>query len=245
MSKEELFVPRQTNTALYMQLYEAGYPVADIVRVQKAYRVCCAMFNGRYRKTGRPFICHAVGAASSVAHFDKSIDLVLAAMFHASYDSGQYPDGKSSRRSDAHRKWLEQRIGPNVESIVARLVDMKFETGDPERLASVGVPAGDEDLLFLVLAHEVDDLADGGLAFAPKYGQSIRSRIAACATLAGHLGRESLAATIEGYGRRYENMAWAAPLQETKLEGFRVAPNLRAYLKLRRENLRGDSVEVL
>ena len=245
MTKEDLFVPSQTNTALYMQLHEAGHPVADILRVQKAYRVACAMFNGRYRKTGRPFICHAVGAASAVAHFDNSIDLVLAAMFHAAYDSAQYPDGKSSRRSDAHRKWLEQKIGPVAEGLVGRLIGMKFDTGDPERLVADGVPAGDEDLLFLVLAHELDDLADGGLAFAPKYGQSLRSRIAACAILARRLGRENLAATIEGYAGRYEDMAWAAPLQETKLEGFRIAPNLRTYLKLRRANLRGDSVEVL
>ena len=245
MTKEELFVPRQTNTALYMQLYELGHPVAEIVRVQKAYRVCCAMFNGRYRKTGRPFICHALGAASAVAHFDKNLDLVLAAMFHASYDSGQYPDGKSSKRTDAHRKWLEQKVGPQVERLVARLIDVKFETGDPERLATEGVPAGDEDLLFLLLAHELDDLADGGLAFAPKYGQSIRSRIAACATLARQLGREDLAVAIEAYRNRYEDMAWAAPLQETKLEGFRIVPNLRTYLKLRRANRRGESVEVL
>lgn len=245
MTKEELFVPRQTNTALYMQLYEAGHPVADILRVQEAYRVCCAMFNGRYRKTGRPFICHAVGAASAVAHFDKRIDLVLAAMFHAAYDCGQFPDGKSGKRSDAHRKWLKQKIGPDVEGLVARLVDMNFETGDPERLITDGVPAGDEDLIFVVLAHELDDLADGGLAFAPKYGQSLRSRIAACAALARRLDRESLAATTEAYAGRYENMAWAAALQETKLEGFRIAPNLRTYLKLRRVNLRGGSVEVI
>ncbi len=245
MTREELFVPRQTNTALYMQLYELGHPVDDIVHVQKAYRVCCAMFNGRYRKTGRPFICHAVGAASAVAHFDKNLDLVLAAMFHASYDSGQYPDGKSSTRSDAHRKWLEQKVGVEVERLVARLIDVKFETGDPERIAADGVPAGDEDLLFLLLAHELDDLADGGLAFAPKYGQSLRSRIAACAALARQLGREDLAKAIEAYRNRYEDMAWAAPLQETKLEGFRIVPNLRTYLKLRRANRRGESVEVL
>jgi (p)ppGpp synthase/HD superfamily hydrolase len=241
----ELFVPRQTNTALYMQLYEARHPVADILRVQKAYRVCCAMFNGRYRKTGRPFICHALGVASSVAHFDKSIDLVLAAMFHASYDSGQFPDGKSNRRSQTHRKWLEQKIGPTVEGLVARVGAMKFDTGDPERLVTEAVPPGDEDVLFLQLAHEIDDLADGGLAFAPKYGRSIESRITACAVLARRLGRESLAATIEAYGSRYETLGWAAALQDVRLEGFRIAPNLRTYFKLRRENLRGGSVEVL
>lgn len=245
MTKEELFVPRQTNTALYMQLYELGHPVADILRVQNAYRVGCAMFNGRYRKTARPFICHAVGAASSVAHFDRNLDLVIAGMFHAAYDSAQYPDGRSSRRSDTHRKWLQQKLGPTVENLVARVDAMKFDTGDPERLVTEGVPAGDEDILFLRLAHEVDDMADGGMAFAPKYGQSIEARIEACAILARRLGRESLATTIETYGSLYQTQAWAAALQDAKLKGFRIAPNLRTYIKLRWEHWRGGSVEVL
>jgi (p)ppGpp synthase/HD superfamily hydrolase len=245
LTKEELFVPRQTNTALYIQLHEAGHAVDDIVRVQKAYRVGCAMFNGRYRKSARPFICHAVGAASSVAHFDRNLDLVIAAMFHAAYDSAQYPDGRSSRRSEAHRKWLEQKIGPTAENLVARVDAMKFDTGDPERLVAEGVRAGDEDILFLRLAHEVDDMADGGMAFAPKYGQSIESRIEACAILARRLGREGLAATMETYGSLYQTQAWAAALQDAKLRGFRIAPNLRTYIKLRWENLRGGSVEVI
>ena len=126
---EGLFAPRQTNTGLYIQLHEEGYAIAEIARVQKAYRLCCAMFNGRYRKTGRPFVCHAVGAASSVAHFEKNVDFVIAGMFHAAYDSGQYPDGKSSKRTDAHRIWLEQRIGPKAEELVARLIGLTFETG--------------------------------------------------------------------------------------------------------------------
>ncbi|OBQ80442.1 MULTISPECIES: HD domain-containing protein [unclassified Mesorhizobium] len=245
MTGKDLFVPRQTNTALYIQLHEAGHALDDIVRVQKAYRVACAMFNGRYRKSGRPFICHAVGAASSVAHFERDIDFVVAAMFHAAYDSGQYPDGRSSRRSEAHRKWLEARIGPRTEGLVARVGAMKFDTGDPERLLQEGVPAGDEDILFLQLAHEVDDLADGGLAFAPKYGRSIETRVAACAILARQLGREDLAATIETYGGCYEALGWAAALQDVRLEGFRIAPNMRTYIKLRREKLRGGSVEVI
>lgn len=228
-----------------MQLHDAGHTVEDILRVQRAYRLACGMFNGRYRKSGRAFICHAVGAASSVAHFDKDLDLVIAAMFHAAYDSGQYPDGRSSRRSEAHRKWLEQNVGPAVESLVARVDAMKFDTGDPERLVEKGMPAGDEDILFLRLAHEIDDMADGGMAFAPKYGRSMESRIKACAILARHMGREGLAATIETYGRLYETQTWAAALQEAKLGGFRIAPNLRTYIKLRWLNFRGGSVEVL
>ena len=107
------------------------------------------------------------------------------------------------------------------------------------------MPAGDEDILFVRLAHEVDDMADGGMAFAPKYGQSIESRVKACATLARRLDRERLAATIEGYGSLYVTQAWATALQDAKLGGFRIAPNLRTYIKLRWENWRGGKVEVL
>jgi hypothetical protein len=166
-------------------------------------------------------------------------------MFHAAYDSAQYPDGRSSRRSDAHRQWLEQKLGPKVEGLVARVDAMTFDTGDPERLVAEGVPAGDEDILFLRIAHEVDDLADGGMAIAPKYGQAIESRIKACAILARRLGSESLAATIEAYGSRYETQAWAAALQDPRLNGFCIAPNLRTYIKLRWTNFRGGPVEVL
>lgn len=245
MKQNELFLPRQTNTALYVQLHEEGYDAEDIVRVQKAYHLCCLMFNGRYRKTGRPFVCHAVGAASSAAHFDRNVDYVLAAMFHAAYDSGQYPDGKSSRRTEAHRLWLEERIGRRAEQLAGRLAKLTFEKGEPEQLAEKDIPRGDEDIYFLVLAHEVDDLADGGLAFAPKYGASIETRVKACALLARRLGRQDLANTFDAYGKRYEAMGWISALSEPRFEGFRVAPNLRQYIKLRRANWRGESVEVL
>jgi hypothetical protein len=38
--------------------------------------------------------------------------------------------------------------------------------------------------------------------------------------------------------------AWIAQLESSTLEGFRIAPNLRSYWRLRRENRRGKSVEV-
>jgi len=245
VSDTALFIPRQTNTSLYVQLHEAGHPVADILRVQEAYRLSCRLFNGRYRKTERAFICHAVGAASSAAHFDPRIDVVISTMLHAAYDSGQFPDGRSGHPTDAHRKWLSERIGPEVESVVARYCGFDFEEGVPERL--VGAPAsdGDEDLLFIALAHEVDDLADGGLAFSPKYGRSISTRVIACATLARRIGHERLAETIEAHGRHYETFAWIDDLGPKRLEGFRVAPNVRAYLRLRRDHRRRKGVDVI
>lgn len=245
LTREGLFSPSQTNTALFVQLHEAGFAIEEIGRIQRAYRVVCLMFNGRYRKTGRPFICHAIGAASSVAHFGGDVDHILAAMFHAAYDTGEYPDGRSGGQSAAHRRWLEGHIGARAELLVSRYDAFSFDMGEPERLAATEVRSGDEDMLFLALAHEVDDLADGGLVFVPKYGASMASRVAACALLARRLGREDLASTFEGYGRYYEGMGWATALREEKPEGFRIAPNLRNYIRLRRTRRRGGSVKVL
>lgn len=241
----DLFVPRQTNTGLYVQMHEVGYPIDDILSAQTAYRLSCRMFNGRYRKTERAFICHAVGAASAAVFSKPPIETVIAAMLHASYDSGQFPDGKTGRRSAAHREWLAAQIGADIENIVARYLDLDFEAGVPEKLVEDGFPDEQKDLLFIALSHEVDDLADGGLAFSPKYGESIAGRIDACAKLARRLGYDKLATTIEQYCAVYENLSWAGPLQDTKLEGFRVAPNLRAYMRLRRDHRRGKGVAII
>ena len=238
-----LFFPAQTNTALYCQLHALGHSTEALARAQHCYRVCCKLFNGRYRKTERAFICHAVGAGSATAQFDRRVELVLAAMLHAAYDSGQYFDGKFGP-SEAHRRWLASQVGDNVEQIVAAYNAFDFETGRPESLVVKGVPAEERDLLLMKLAHEVDDIADGGLAFAPKYGRSIAERVGACAALARSLGQEGLAVTLEGHGQRYADVAWMSVLESSTLEGFRIAPNLRSYLRLRRENRRGKSVEV-
>ncbi len=238
-----LFFPAQTNTAFYCQLHALGHSTETLLRAQLCYRVCCKLFNGRYRKTERAFICHAVGAGSATAHFDRRVDLILAAMLHAAYDSGHYPDGKFGP-SEAHRRWLASQVGDNVEKIVAAYNAFKFESGRPESLAADGVAAGQRDLLLMALAHEVDDIADGGLAFAPKYGRSIAERVSACAALARSLGQEELAITLEGHGQRYANVAWMSVLESSTLEGFRIAPNLRSYWRLRSENRRGKSVEV-
>jgi hypothetical protein len=240
-----LFAPRQTSTGLFVQVHEAGHPVAEIIRVRDAYRLACRMFNGRYRKTERPFICHAVGAASATSHFGGSTDLAIGAMFHAAYDSGQFPDGRNGGATEAHRVWLRARIGAAAEEIAARYAGFTFDTGDPEKILAAERDSPDDDLLFIALAHEVDDLMDGGLRFSPKYGEGIEGRVAACAALAMRIGNAALAETIRAHGRLYPAFAWIDDLGEKRLRGYRVAPSARAYLRLRRAARRKPgSVEI-
>jgi len=233
----EPFFVRQTNTGLYVQLHDSGFTGEDIRDVQSAYRVACRLFNGRYRKTERAFICHAVGTASSVARFDSRLSYVVVAMLHAAYDSGQFPDGRIGGLTPRHRKWLTARIGAEVEAILYRYSSFDFERGAPERYCSEGFEEADTDLLFLALAHELDDLADAGLRFAPKYGRSIASRVEACAGLADQIGKPELAATLTAHGRLYEDIDWVDNLKSTTLRGFYIVPNATAYFRHRFNHL--------
>jgi hypothetical protein len=240
----ELFHPRQTNTGLYVQLHEAGFSATDLATAQHAYRLACRLFNGKYRKTERVFICHAVGAASSAARFDCRFDFVLAAMLHAVYDSGQFPDGRIGGRSSSHRTWVAAQFGSEVESILFRYQDFGFEKGRPEKYVRDGFDDADEDLMFIALAHEVDDLPDLGLRFASKYGTSIESRVDACATLAERIDKPELAATLRAHGRLYQDCDWTEDLKSTTLHGYQIVPNLTAYARHRCNHLRGRFVEL-
>ena len=244
MVASQQIAPAQTNTGLYLQLHAHGHPTADILRVQTAYRLAIRLFNGRYRKTERPFVCHAVGAASSVAHFERDVDFIVAAMLHAAYDSGQFPDGRFGKASEPHRALLRATVGERAEDLVFRYPKLDFDTGAPERLVAGPLPEGMDDILFLALAHEIDDLADFGLAIAPKYGASITSRLEACALLARRIGRDALAEALEAQALLYGDTEWVAALRSERGHGFRVVPNVRAYIRLRRTQLRDRSTDV-
>lgn len=242
--RREPFFALQTNTGFYVQLHHSGFTPEDIRDVRNGYRLACRLFNGRYRKTERAFICHAVGAASSVARFDKRLSYVLAAMLHAAYDSGQFPDGRIGGVTPSHRKWITSRVGAEVEAILFRYSSFDFERDAPERYCSEGFKEEDTDLLFIALAHEVDDMADAGLRFAPKYGQSIASRVEACANLAEQIGKPELAATLTAHGRLYHDLDWVEDLKSTTLHGFQIVPNAMAYFRHRFNHLRKKFVKL-
>ena len=237
------FSPRQTNTGLYVQLNETGFSHDDIARAQATYRVVCRMFNGRVRKTERVFICHAVGSASAVAEFSDDIVLVLAAMLHAAYDSGLFPDGRTGGATRAQRKWLAERVGQDVEDVVFRYGSFAFDKGDPEHLLESGYREQDRDLLLIALAHELDDLMDLGLRFAPKYGERLERRISACAQLAEKIGQPALAAALQAGLVPYAGGQWVDS-HESISHGYVVVPGVMGYLRGRFNHLRRKWVEI-
>ncbi|MEN0001436.1 MAG: DUF6817 domain-containing protein [Pseudomonadota bacterium] len=234
-----MFTPRQTNTGLYVHLHERGFSKDDIRRVQGAYVLACNMFNARYRKTGRAFICHAVGAASACAEFIDDIDVVIASLLHAGYDSGLFPDGKAGNPSAKRRQWMRDHIGEVSERLAHDYQSVDFDRGGPEQILQSGPDKIERNLLMMALTHELDDMADGGLAFAPKYGESVEGRLIACAALAEHLGETRLADLFKQQVKAQSDYEWMHDLKADELRGFWIVPNLLAYLRLRKGVAKG------
>jgi hypothetical protein len=165
-------------------------------------------------------------------------------MLHSAYVSGQFRDGRIGSPSPTHREYLIAEVGSEVEALVYRYSSFGFGPGAPERYLREGCDETDRDLLFMALAHEVDDLADLGLRFASKYGKSIESRVEACTALADQIGQPGLAATLRAHGSLYSGNDWVDDLRSHTLQGYRIVPNAMAYLRQRYLHFRGSSVKL-
>ena len=241
---DHTFSPRQTITGLLCQMHASGFNPADLQRTQQVYRVTCLMFSGRVRKTERVFICHAVGAASAMVEFGGDLAQVLGAMLHAAYDSGQFPDGRIGGDRASHRRWLASQAGADVEEITFRYARFPFHAGDPERLLEQGFSVEDSDLLFIALAHELDDMMDLGLRFAAKYGKDLEQRLNACEKLANQLGQPELAKALRSGLESYADADWTDPLASETLHGYVIVPGFIGYLRQRYYHWRGRHTRV-
>lgn len=237
------FHPRQTINGLLVQMHDAGFDHAALEQVVAVHALATAMFNGMHRGTGKPFLCHLVGTASTVAEYDGRLDMILAGLIHAVFDSGVFPDGRTGRPSPRHKQWLTQRVGPQIVDLVERYQRFGFAASDIQRLLSHDAP-WDRDMILLRLCNELDDIAEGGLAFAAKRGSSTLASSLDCERLAVEVGVPRLGARIVELARECDAMDWAATLSRGK-DSYRVAPGLRDYLRLRRKRRRGDKVEML
>lgn len=239
------YAPRQTITEFLIQLHENGHDSADLTRVRDAYRVACQMFAANYRANEKPFVCHLVGTASAVARFSRRIDLILAGLLHAAYDLGQFPDGKWGGASQKHRSWLASQVGKEASDLALRYERFKFTPVEVQKLAQTYSADADQDIVLVRLCNEIDDLAGGGLAFATKHGERIGAHAENCAKLAAAIGKPEIGDTIVRLGAASDAMDWARAMSPENPKGYRVVPNLVAYLSLRRAVWRGKRVKLL
>jgi len=159
----------QTNLQLYSQMRQAGLPIEAIQQVQKDYETACLLFAPLCRSTGRPFLCHAVGTASAALNEGAELLDIRAALLHAAYKHGRFPDHKK-KKTPAHAAWLKQRCGTELADLLATFSQFSFSAGNVE-----GYIQGDDvlqgltrRLILLRLANDVDDSHAFGAALGHK-----------------------------------------------------------------------------
>src|SRR5262249_47294175 len=81
----------QTIIQLHNQLVRDGYTVDDLRQVRRAYDLAATLFGGMLRASGKTFLAHCVGTASTLARFGAPGVVVVAGLLHAAYTHGRFP----------------------------------------------------------------------------------------------------------------------------------------------------------
>jgi hypothetical protein len=151
--------PAQTNLELYAQAIARGWPDAELERLGRAYLFALRPVRSLARGSGKPFIAHLVGTASLVMESGCPYDWVIAALLHALYQRRVPFQGGLS--PEARRDVLKARFGPAVEDLVHRYT--VCESADLATAAAAS-EAGQDDVLTLRLADELEDITGHALA---------------------------------------------------------------------------------
>jgi hypothetical protein len=159
----------QTNLQFYKELRLAGISAAEIMEFQKDYETACLLFSPLNRSTGRPFLCHAVGTASAALKEGADFLDVRAALLHAAYKHGRFPDRKK-KKTPAHTVWLTQRCGEDLADLLAAFSGFSFSPKSVHSYLDSGdLPQGlTLRLIRIKLANDVDDSHAYGGALAHK-----------------------------------------------------------------------------
>jgi (p)ppGpp synthase/HD superfamily hydrolase len=223
-----MFYLAQTAGALYRQLHAAGYGPNQLRAVQKCLAFSNRAVSGVHHASGKPLICHLVGTASAVTAMDARVEMVCAGLTHALFEPGLIQEQGNQAR-------LEAEFGPSVYRLIAAFGQFRWDDETIAAFAAQPASANEtfRSMLILRLANEMDDIANMGLALAPRQG-SIRGRIEDCARIASGLGLRDAARTLELLIDEHEGFpAWAGALSPGTSAPFRVLPNFLAYLRLR------------
>ena len=199
----------QTNLQLYLQLRASGASPQEVQALQKDYETACLLFGALSRSTGRPFLCHAVGTASAALHEGATILDVRAALLHAAYKHGRFPDGKK-KRTPNHEVWLTNRVGNELAALLGKFSKFSFAPDDVRGYIETDTPPDDLALrlIRLKLANDVDDSHDFGAALGhkPRYENSawLELRLALAQKLGFSFCANSFARSLE----QLEDSGW-------------------------------------
>lgn len=217
-----------------------GLGAAELRLCTEAYELSARLFAGRYRATGKPFVCHLVGTASLLLPESPPVHVIAAALLHAAYLPIISPTGKR----EVTRKIREdlRRVSPAAEALIAGFTELPT---NPKELSALSVrvspptQTGDQNAVaestrwtwLMRVADALEDYLDGGahesgkelppLSAVQQLAEQLDARSLA------NVAKELLAAEVllvtRGAGQR--------PPHPSRVTSFTVHPSLRVRIQ--------------
>jgi (p)ppGpp synthase/HD superfamily hydrolase len=224
---------------LMSQAIRESYRDEDLRRLKSAHEHAVRLFDGFYRAQEVPFINHLVRTASIVMAEKAPVETVSAALLHASYFFGQFRDRKIGRPSGRHRQEVTKAVGEKVEEVIHLYSSTKSETPEALKSHREALPNCSQsmkDVLLIMLANELEDHLDLGMAFrgngtcenVPERNGKLMVEIARS------MRRETLASELEEAFSATRN----SRLPEVVKTRHRLAFELPTHLNSRRGRIR-------
>jgi uncharacterized protein DUF6817 len=166
----------QTNLQLYGQLIAIGWSEPNLDRTRAAYAFASDVFAGQMRSSGKTFLEHLVGTASTVAAVGGRPPLVHAALLHAVYTHGEFGDGRRNA-TEPKRAAVRAVIGTEAEELVSGYAALAYtaDTIHDWQQRARNLSPREHDLAVLRLANEVDEHIDLGTRYSDRYGHPMSS----------------------------------------------------------------------
>lgn len=160
-----MFLFAQTNLQLREQLLDLDYSVADIDVLMHVYDLAVPMFSGQYRASGKPFINHLVGTASVLVSRRAPTTLLIAALLHAAYMTGDFGFHAGRRQSRRQRAMVRKLVGKDAENLISEYDAMTRGAAQIRSLRQgYNTLSSDTcDVVLLYLANVYEDFMDGGM----------------------------------------------------------------------------------
>lgn len=224
-----MFLVAQTNVQLFNQVRALGWRPSDLDAINRAYELSVQLYAGYFQADGKPFVCHAVGVASILAHLGLPPSMVAAALVHNVYGNGDFGDGRLRRASRSRRQLVRTVLGVEIETLVWRFSDYRITAATIERFCrSVHeLDATARALLVMDLADQLEKVADLGAVYMADQDWAtalLLQHTDQMVALARDLDQPLLAAALA------ESVAQLA--SEAKAEGRPHPGDRRRYLKL-------------
>ncbi|MEN8132384.1 MAG: hypothetical protein ABFS45_19840 [Pseudomonadota bacterium] len=148
------------------QLLRQGRSENALKRVYDAYDLAVDLYSGYFQADGKPFVGHVIAVASTLAYLGLPDDLVVAAMVHNIYESGDFGDGEKNVVTPVRQARVRAVVGERVDGLLIRFHELRLSRQLDRVLQEFDALSEDDRLVLLMdLADHYEKVLDGALAY--------------------------------------------------------------------------------